>query len=272
MFLNSLRVHNNNGNEKESPKPLSCLLKAWLPPSHLRQSVNNKESTLSKGRPLRSVFFCENSEKSEISYTKTTPWTILLADNRLFLSEMAGIMIQEKRLMMRFNRGDVEALRDIYALYKDELVSLAGALLHNRNSAEDAVQDVFAKLIQKQDRLKITQNLRRYLMTSVANTARQYFSSRNRTLASSLDAEHVAEIGDEHPPESSALFDEQKQQLANALSALPYEQREVLLLRHFSDFKFTKIASLQNVSINTVQGRYRYGLDKLRSLLNGELK
>jgi RNA polymerase sigma-70 factor (ECF subfamily) len=46
----------------------------------------------------------------------------------------------------------------------------------------------------------------------------------------------------------------------------------VVLLRHFSDFKFKQIAALQNVSINTIQGRYRYGLDKLRSLLNGELK
>jgi DNA-directed RNA polymerase specialized sigma24 family protein len=35
--------------------------------------------------------------------------------------------------------------------------------------------------------------------------------------------------------------------------------------------RFKKIASMQSVSINTVQGRYRYGLDKLRSLLNGEM-
>jgi hypothetical protein len=59
-------------------------------------------------------------------------------------------MIQEKRLMMRFNRGDAAALRDIYALYKDELVTLASALLHDKTTAEDAVHDVFAMLIDRQ--------------------------------------------------------------------------------------------------------------------------
>jgi hypothetical protein len=35
--------------------------------------------------------------------------------------------------------------------------------------------------------------------------------------------------------------------------------------------KFKAVAEFQGVSINTIQGRYRYGLDKLRSLLNGEV-
>lgn len=174
--------------------------------------------------------------------------------------------------MMRFNRGDSSALRDIYNLYKDELVSLTGALLHDKTAAEDAVHDVFARLIKKRQTLKVTQNLRGYLITAVTNTARQYFRTQSRAPATSLDSENTAEIAAENPPQASAMFEEEKQHLANALSALPYDQREVILLRHFSDFKFKQIAKMQNVSINTVQGRYRYGLDKLRSLLNGELE
>ena len=44
------------------------------------------------------------------------------------------------------------------------------------------------------------------------------------------------------------------------------------LLRHYSGLRFKTIADLQETSINTAQGRYRYGMDKLRSLLNGELR
>ena len=173
--------------------------------------------------------------------------------------------------MMRFNRGDCDALRDMYALYKDELVSLASALLYEKTTGEDAVHDVFAKLIARQETLKITQNLRRYLLSAVANAARQRYHSDKRKAALSLDAENVAEIETNDPPDLASISDEQKKHLNVALSELPYEQREVVLLRHFSDLKFKAIASLQSVSINTVQGRYRYGLDKLRSLLNGEL-
>ena len=58
--------------------------------------------------------------------------------------------------------------------------------------------------------------------------------------------------------------------LRNALTQLPYEQREVLLLRSHSDMRFAAIAAAQGVSINTVQGRYRYAVEKLRSLLASE--
>ncbi len=179
--------------------------------------------------------------------------------------------MHEKLLMMRFNRGDCHALRDIYAAYKDELVSLAGALLQDKTSAEDAVHDVFAKLIARQQTLKITQNLRRYLLSAVANAARQQYHSSSRHLKLSLDAQNPAEINTKDTPDSAAIAAEQKLRLATALSALPYDQREVILLRHFSGLRLKAIASIQDVSINTVQGRYRYGLDKLRSLLNGEL-
>ena len=47
--------------------------------------------------------------------------------------------------------------------------------------------------------------------------------------------------------------------------------REVVVLRLCSGMRFQAIARMQGVSINTVQGRYRYGLDKLKTLLNGKL-
>ena len=180
-------------------------------------------------------------------------------------------MVHEKLLMIRFNRGDRRVLCDIYALYKDELVSLATALLHDKTPAEDAVHDVFAGLITRQQTLKITKNLRSYLLTAVANAARKQYHSKSREPKISLDAENIPEIDTNDRPDLAVIDDEQKHQLAAALSALPYDQREVILLRHFSGMKFKVIASIQNVSNNTVQGRYRYGIEKLRSLLNGEI-
>jgi len=53
---------------------------------------------------------------------------------------------------------------------------------------------------------------------------------------------------------------------------LPDEQREVVILRLTAGMKFQDIAKLQQVSTNTVQGRYRYGLSRLRTLLNGEVE
>ncbi len=180
-------------------------------------------------------------------------------------------MIREKLLMMRFNQGDKQALRDIYSLYKDELVSLACALSHDKTAAQDAVHEVFANLIAQQETLKISQNLRRYLISAVANAARQQYRTITKRSEVSFEVAEAPETRCHDQPESAAIYSERQQTLASALAALPYEQREVILLRHFSDLKFNAIAAVQNVSVNTVQGRYRYGLEKLRSLLNGEL-
>ena len=69
----------------------------------------------------------------------------------------------------------------------------------------------------------------------------------------------------------SLVYSERCERLSRALAELPYEQREVVVLKVKDGLKLKEIARLQNVSISTVHGRYRYGMDKLRTLLNGEI-
>ena len=56
------------------------------------------------------------------------------------------------------------------------------------------------------------------------------------------------------------------------MAQLPYEQREAVILHLRAGMKFRQIAKSQGVSVNTIKGRYRYGLTKLRSILNGEFE
>ena len=67
------------------------------------------------------------------------------------------------------------------------------------------------------------------------------------------------------------MLSEQLELLSNAMAQLPEEQREVIALYMQGDMSFKAIARLQNASVNTIQGRYRYGLNKLRTLLNSEV-
>ncbi len=71
-------------------------------------------------------------------------------------------------------------------------------------------------------------------------------------------------------PLQMVIRDERLQQVRLALEELPYEQREAIVLRLHADMKFRQIARFQSVSIKTALSRYAYGLDKLRSRLNGE--
>ena len=56
------------------------------------------------------------------------------------------------------------------------------------------------------------------------------------------------------------------------LAQLPYEQREVIVLHLHQEMRFREIAEALSLSINTVQSRYRYGLEKLRTILNNTVE
>jgi RNA polymerase sigma-70 factor (ECF subfamily) len=179
-------------------------------------------------------------------------------------------MLQDKLLIWQFNRGRKEALHYIYEKYKDDLVTLAAALLTNVNEDEDVVHDVFVSFLKSSEKFHLTGSLKSYLATCVANNARNRNKAKQRH--QNIAAEADPTIPDTNRPETAAIFGEELRRLSCALEQLPYEQREVLMLHVYSGLKFTAIAKSQGVSINTVQGRYRYAMDKLRSILNSEVK
>jgi RNA polymerase sigma-70 factor (ECF subfamily) len=180
-------------------------------------------------------------------------------------------MLQDKILVWKFNRGGKEALRDIYEKYKGDLVTLAAALLTDVSSAEDVVHDVFVRFIKSSGGFRLTGSLKGYLATCVANDARNKNKARQKLLSYGLDRADVVSPKS-NSPYTAAIFGEELRQLGSALAQLPYEQREVLLMHSYSELKFGTIARSLGVSINTVQGRYRYALNKLRSMLDGEVK
>ncbi len=180
-------------------------------------------------------------------------------------------MLEDKLLIWKFNRGNRNALRGIYEKYKDDLVTLSAALLNDVSSAEDVVHDVFVSFIESSRKFRITGTLKGYLATCVANNARNRNKARRTHRGVALDEANRVEANSSNP-EFSTIFGEELRQLSWALGQLPYEQREVLILHTYSGMRFKTIAQQQSVSINTVQGRYRYALDKLRSMLNGEVR
>ena len=180
-------------------------------------------------------------------------------------------MLEDKLLIWKFNRGNRDVLQGIYEKYKDDLVTLAAALLADVNSAEDVVHDVFVSFIESAEKFRLTGSLKGYLATCVANNARNRNKAKQRHRSIAMDEVNPA-AADSSSPEFTAMFGEELRQLSLALGQLPYEQREVLILHSYSGMKFKVIARQQRISINTVQGRYRYALDKLRSMLDGEVK
>ncbi|HOQ03902.1 MAG TPA: sigma-70 family RNA polymerase sigma factor [Anaerohalosphaeraceae bacterium] len=174
-------------------------------------------------------------------------------------------MLDEKILVWQFNRGSTNALCKIYQRYKNELFGLALSLLHDQSSAEDAVHDVFVRFAQTAGRFRLRRSLKGYLCVCTANRARDILRSKARSEVS-LD-EQAAGPDETVHPEKRLIQTEESRRLQEALEKLPYEQREVILFHLHQELSFREIASVKNVSVNTIQSRYRYGIEKMRTFL-----
>ena len=179
-------------------------------------------------------------------------------------------MIEDRLLIYKFKRGNRSALQRIYEKYRGYLLTLATALLNDVNTAEDVVHDFFVSFAQSAESLRLDGSLKWYLVTCVANRARDRMRAAKRRGVSLDYADSMC--SDANAPESSAICNEELQLLNGALDQIPYEQREVVILHTRGQMRFRAIANLQSVSIKTVQSRYRYGLDKLRVILDGQVK
>jgi RNA polymerase sigma-70 factor (ECF subfamily) len=178
-------------------------------------------------------------------------------------------MFEDKWLIWKFKNGSSDALCQIYKKYKNNMLALAVALSNNKTAAEDIVHDCFVSFAQSAGNLQLRNSLRSYLLTSIANRVRN--SGRDR-IKSALDIEDMEIAGPaSNQPERLAMSNEHAGKINSALTQLPYEQREVIILHFQSGLTFKEIAESQSVSVNTIQSRHRYGIDKLRSILDGEV-
>ncbi len=178
-------------------------------------------------------------------------------------------MIEDELLKWRFKRGSREALRRIYEKYLDYLLTLAMALLNDANSAEDIVHDVFVSFVKTVDNFKLRGSLKGYLATCVINRGRDHLRANKKKPVGLDGAGPVS--SDLNDPRQTVICSEESQRVSSAMAQIPFEQREAVILHIKGGLKFKEIAELQQTTLSTAQGRYRYGLEKLRSILNSEV-
>ncbi|UCG58562.1 MAG: sigma-70 family RNA polymerase sigma factor [Phycisphaerales bacterium] len=180
-------------------------------------------------------------------------------------------MVEDRLLIRRFNAGDTAALRRIYEKYRPDLLSVAAALLNDAAAVEDVLHDVFVGFASQAGRFELKGSLKGYLAVCIANRARNVNRQGRR-----IGPERLIEAGlrPSRQPDSAEATARTEQFLivTSALAQLPHEQRQVVVLHVLGSLRFRQIASQAGEPINTIRSRYRYGLRRLQSLLDGQVE
>jgi RNA polymerase sigma factor (sigma-70 family) len=179
--------------------------------------------------------------------------------------------LEDKLLIWKLNRGSEDALCRIYEKYRNDLVRIAAGLVNDVSTAEDVVQNVFLMLVRSAGKYEVRKNLKGYLTSCVVNKIRNL--NRTKSVQEPLGLDDVEPaISNSKAPDQCVACDEEFQLLYKAMTKLPYEQKEAVILHVQGKMKFKDIAKLQAVPIKTTLSRYNYGLNKLRSMLNSEVE
>jgi len=144
-------------------------------------------------------------------------------------------------------------ISEVFTQWQSRLQNFCTQLLQNRHDAEEVVQDVFARLVGNPDRYDLSTAPETLLFRMARN--RCIDARRKHTARSNAHIEPITATSPDHSD------------LEAALSSLPGEQREVLLLTAIDGIGYREVADILNCSIGTVAARRCAAITKLRQKL-----
>jgi RNA polymerase sigma-70 factor (ECF subfamily) len=184
-------------------------------------------------------------------------------------------------VLKRARRRDPQALTALVDAYTPRVFGLLFRLSGSRDAAEDLVQETFLRVVRTIGEYEEAGKFEAWLFRIAANLARDLSRRGKRrgvTVAlegGSRDGEpgaiDVADAGRDEPP-GRLMQVEAGTRLNACLDRLPQVDREIILLRHFSELSFKEIAAMLNIPLGTALARAHRALGKLREELTDESK
>ena len=181
---------------------------------------------------------------------------------------------EELSLLRRAQSGDSAAFEAIVRAHEATVYRLALRQLGSREDAEDAAQEVFLKAYTGLQSFRGDSKLSVWLYRITSNVCIDLLRRRRETVSLSVETE---DGGSEELELPDARFDpaalaerrDLRERIGAALSALPPEAREILLLRELGGESYEEIAQTLQLDIGTVKSRIFRARKKLCALLEG---
>ncbi|HEX2126669.1 MAG TPA: RNA polymerase sigma factor [Thermoleophilaceae bacterium] len=176
----------------------------------------------------------------------------------------------EDELVARAQRGDLDAYEEIVRMHQTVAFRTAWVITGSAADAEEAAQDAFVKAHAALSRFRMGARFRPWLLTIVANEARNRVKAAGRRERLALRmAEERRPSGAVPSPEAALLVSEQREELLAALGRLSTSDREAIACRYFLELSEAETAAALGCARGTVKSRLSRALDRLRSQMEG---
>ncbi|MEQ1743886.1 MAG: sigma-70 family RNA polymerase sigma factor [Saprospiraceae bacterium] len=186
--------------------------------------------------------------------------------------QVMPMLVSDHELIARYVDGDESAFETLLLRYKSKIYTSIYLFVKDQALAEDIFQEVFIKIIDTLRKGKYNHEGKfvQWAMRIAYNMCVDYHRRNKRRAhinpTQDFDIFEVLRLSDDGP-DTQIIRSEMHNRIRYLVDALPAEQREVVILRHYADLSFKEIAALTRVSINTALGRMRYALINIRKMM-----
>ncbi|MBP6624214.1 MAG: sigma-70 family RNA polymerase sigma factor [Chitinophagaceae bacterium] len=180
--------------------------------------------------------------------------------------------LSEENLLEFVKKSNESAIAEFLQRYKSKFFTSAYLLVKDRYIAEDIFQEASIKIIQsiRSGKYNDAGKFLPWALRITRNLAIDYLRTCKKmpkiSLPDGQDVFSILNFGHQNA-EEGIIEMQSHSRVRKMLDLIPYEQREVIVLRLFGDLSFKEIADMTEVSINTALGRMRYGLLNLRKIM-----
>ncbi|MBL4650587.1 MAG: sigma-70 family RNA polymerase sigma factor [Aureispira sp.] len=178
----------------------------------------------------------------------------------------------DRDLIRTYIRGDERAFETLLTRHKGKIYTSIYMFVKDTDLANDIFQETFIKIIDtfRSGKYNEEGKFLQWALRISYNLCIDFFrkNKRRKTITPSEDFDIFNLINSSDDNEESKMIKNQTYaKVRQLVEALPLEQKEVILLRHYAELSFKEIAELTNVSINTALGRMRYALINIRKMI-----
>jgi len=177
-------------------------------------------------------------------------------------------MSEDAELVLRICSGDLDAFETLYLKYKRQLYQAALAITGDHGAAEEILQDCFVRAYAAMGKVDTSVSLSPWLHRIVVNLSYNW-TNQHRQWPLALDAVMDRLMaGPSASPELIAEGSELREIVREAVAALGFKQRVVIVLFYLQGFSLPEIANILNCPVGTVKSRLHYACKALRKKLS----
>ena len=171
----------------------------------------------------------------------------------------------DMELWERIQKQDTGAFSIIFKRYYLRLYRFTFRFVRDSQTAENVVQDMFVNLWLNRAKHNIRSNLKAYLFMAVRNRALNQIKYHGINKNIELDAARDQVLFD--TPEQHCLDNEMIRHFDDAVNRLPDKCRQIYIMKRYDELKYTEIAAILGISVNTVKTQIRRALMLLQKHL-----